>query len=231
MAAVTDLEVVQGHAPASGLAARVNRTLLGLGIVTALAAIGLSIYVAGHPVIAEDITLERDIQLTTWGPVAYTFPFFSWIGDAKGVVLEVIIFVAVLVVNRRAWVVALGGVASGAWYQLGVHLLQRPRPTTALVPHVYEHPGASSYPSGHTIIVSTVAIVLMLCFGHRFLPRWGVVAGWILVLSIVIVSAVARIYSGTHWPTDVLAGILIAVAWMGLLLSVRWVSDSVFKRE
>jgi membrane-associated phospholipid phosphatase len=227
MAAVTDVEVVSRNAPARGL----NRVFLAVGIVTGSAAVALSVYVAGHPVIPADITVERSIQLTAWGPLAYAFPFFSWIGDAKGVVVEVVIFFAVLIFNRRTLVVALGGVASGAWYQLGIHLVQRHRPTSALVPHVYEHPGASSYPSGHTIIVTTIAIVLMLCFGHRFLSRWGVAAGWILVLLIVTTSAIARIYSGSHWPSDVLAGILIAVAWISLLLSVRWVSDQVFNRD
>jgi undecaprenyl-diphosphatase len=231
MAALTDMEMVRGETQARSLGALVNRRLLGVAIVTALAAIAVSIYVAGHLVNPEDITIERDVQLTSWGPLAYTFPVFTWIGDAKGAVLEVLIFVAVLIFNRRTWIVAIGGVLSGAWYELGIHLVSRPRPTVALVPRVTEHPGASSYPSGHTIFIVTVTTVLMLCFGHRFLPRWGIVAGWILVALIVFANAVGRIYTGAHWPSDVLGGILIGVAWMSLLLSIRWVSDQVFKRE
>jgi len=103
----------------------------------------------------------------------------------------------------------------------------RSRPTTALVPQVTEHPGASSYPSGHTIFIVTVTTVLMLCFGYRFLPRRALPVGWILVALIVFANAIGRIYTGAHWPSDVLGGLLIAVAWMSLLLSVRWVSDRV----
>jgi membrane-associated phospholipid phosphatase len=34
-----------------------------------------------------------------------------------------------------------------------------------------------------------------------------------------------RIYAGTHWPSDVLAGVLIATAWLSFVLSIRWIRD------
>jgi len=37
-----------------------------------------------------------------------------------------------------------------------------------------------------------------------------------------------RIYAGTHWPSDVLAGILIATAWLSFVLSIRWITDRAF---
>jgi membrane-associated phospholipid phosphatase len=43
--------------------------------------------------------------------------------------------------------------------------------------------------------------------------------------------AISRIYTGTHWPTDVLAGLLIAVAWIAFVLSVRWISDGALRSE
>jgi membrane-associated phospholipid phosphatase len=41
------------------------------------------------------------------------------------------------------------------------------------------------------------------------------------------VGAFSRIYSGAHWPTDVLGGTLIAVAWLSFVMSIRWISDPV----
>jgi membrane-associated phospholipid phosphatase len=226
VAALTDVEVDSRDAPARG----VNRAFLAVAIATALAAVAVSAYVAAHPVIPVDVEVEREVQLTDWGLLAYTFPFFTWIGDFKGVVLEFVIFFAVLILNRGGWVVAAGGAVSMAWYQLGIHLVPRPRPTTALVPHVYEHPGASSFPSGHAMIIVTVTIVLMLCFGHRFLSRWSLLLCWALVALVWIANGLSRVYGGARWPSDVLGGMLIAVAWMSVLLSIRWVSNSVLGR-
>ena len=106
----------------------------------------------------------------------------------------------------------------------------RPRPTTAQVLRVTEHPGASSFPSGHTVFIVTLTALLMLCLGYRFLPRWARPAGWASVAAIVVACAISRVYVGAHWPTDVLTGMLIGTAWLSLVVSVRWVSDRALLR-
>ena len=87
-----------------------------------------------------------------------------------------------------------------------------------------EHPGASSYPSGHTILFMTYCVVLMLCLVYRFLPRSARPVGWGVVVVLMAVGAISRMYSGAHWPTDVLAGLLIGVGWLSLVISVNWIS-------
>jgi membrane-associated phospholipid phosphatase len=52
-----------------------------------------------------------------------------------------------------------------------------------------------------------------------------------VVALIVFDGAISRIYTGAHWPTDVLAGVLIAVAWISFVASIRWISDRVFVSE
>ena len=209
----------------------VNKRLLGVAAVAALVAVVLAIYVAAHPYIPEDAAIEKDIQSTNWGPLLLTFPIFSWIGDAKGAVLEAIIFVIVLVLNRRAWIVAAAAALTGVWYVLLSHLINRPRPTAAQVLQVTEHPGASSFPSGHTIFIATVTTVLMLCLGRRYLPRWAQPVGWALVVLIVLANGISRIYTGAHWPTDVLEGLLVAGGWLTFIVSVKWLSDRALATE
>ena len=205
--------------------------LLAVAVAAALAAGAITLIVVMSPNLAIDITVERDIQATNWGPLALAFPVFSWIGDAKGAVLDVVVFIAVLIWNWRAWMLAVGGALTGGWYILISHLINRARPTTAQVLQVTEHPGASSFPSGHTIFIVTVTAVLMLCLGYRILPRWARPIGWAVVAIIVFDGAISRIYTGAHWPTDVLAGILIAVAWISFVASIRWISDRAFVAE
>jgi hypothetical protein len=124
----------------------VNKPLIVVAAICAIAAAAIAVYVAGHPYIREDVTIERDIQSTNWGPIALTFPIFSWIGDAKGAVLEAIIFVLVFVLNRRAWILAAAGALTGLWYVLLSHIIIRVRPTTPQVLQVTEHASASSFP-------------------------------------------------------------------------------------
>jgi membrane-associated phospholipid phosphatase len=209
----------------------VNRPLITVAGLCAIAAAIVAFYVAGHPYIPEDATIERGVQSTNWGPLALAFPIFSWIGDFKGAILEAIILALVLVFNRRAWIIAAAGALSGAWYVLLSHLINRARPTVPLVLQVTEHPPASSFPSGHTIFIVTVTTVLMLCLGRRFLPGWAQPVGWALVVLISLANGISRIYTGAHWPTDVLAGLLIATAWLTFVVSLKWIAARALPAE
>jgi membrane-associated phospholipid phosphatase len=48
---------------------------------------------------------------------------------------------------------------------------------------------------------------------------------------LVVANAIGRIYVEAHWPTDVLEGFLVAVAWLTFILSLRWISDRAFATE
>ncbi len=189
----------------------------GVGIITAI--------VLMNPFLSADATVEKDIQATSWGPLTMTFPFFTWLGGPGGIYMQVVVILLVLLLNRRAWVLALAALAGGLWYEVVVHLVNRPRPVVGQVLRVTEHPGSTSFPSGHLIFITISAAVLMLCIGQRYLPLWARAIGWALVAAIVLTVGLDRTYVGAHWPTDVLAGVLIAIAWLSLMVSIRWISD------
>ena len=96
--------------------ASAKKPLIAVAAVSAVAAVALALYIAGHPVIPADVTIEDDIQSINWGPLALTFPIFSWIGDLKGAALEAIVFVIILVFNRRAWILAAAASLTAVWY-------------------------------------------------------------------------------------------------------------------
>ena len=187
--------------------------------------VAITAIVLMHPYLSPDATVERDLQEIALGPLTLVFPFLSWIGGPGGIYMEGAVVLLVLLFNRRSWLLAGLVLAGGLWYEVVVHLVNRPRPTAAEVLRVTEHPGASSFPSGHLIFITLSAVTLMFCLGDRFLPRWGRAIGWVVVAAIVITTGLDRIYVGAHWPTDVLAGLLISTAWVSLLISIRWVFD------
>ena len=199
--------------------------ILAAAVSAALLVAAITAVVILHPYLSLDASVERDVQGVDFGPLTLLFPFFSWVGGPGGTYMEAAVLLLVLLLNRRAWLFAIAVLAGGLWYEFGVHLVNRPRPTAEQILRVTEHPGASSFPSGHMIFVPLSAAALMLCLGDKYLPRWAKPVGWVLVAGIVITEGVDRLYVGAHWPTDVLAGVLISTAWVALLISVRWVFD------
>ncbi|MGZ9934091.1 phosphatase PAP2 family protein [Streptomyces sp. NC-S4] len=123
----------------------------------------------------------------------------------------------VLCFRNRRW----RGAAAGALALLSVQLprialaswLARPRPPAG----EWAWP-ASGYamPSGHTTTSAAVAVLLTVAV-HRTVG--GRARRLLLVLPALWAAAVgaSRVYLGMHWPTDVLAGWLLAALWAGLL--------------
>ena len=78
----------------------------------------------------------------------------------------------------------------------------------------------SSFPSGHTFmaVVTFLAAAILIPVGMPA-PLLGVAIGFALVTALAI--GIVRIALGVHWPTDILAGWIAAIAWTsGSLLLV-----------
>ncbi len=200
--------------------------LLVIAIVAAAAVGALTAIVIMHPYLSLDATVERDIQGTDLGPLTLAFPFLTWLGGPGGLIMQAVVVLLVLLLNRHSWRILVAGLAGGLWYEVIVHLVNRPRPLASQILRVTEHPGSTSFPSGHLIFITISAALLMLCIGHRYLPRWARPVGWAVVAVLAVAAGLDRIYGGAHWPSDVLAGMLIATSWLALVASIRWISDA-----
>jgi undecaprenyl-diphosphatase len=97
------------------------------------------------------------------------------------------------------------------------HWVERPRPD--LVSHeaaIY----SASFPSGHTLMATTVyitfAMLIAADFPERRLRDYLLGVAWVVSFAV----GASRIYLGVHWPSDVLAGWCIGALWM--LAMSRW---------
>jgi membrane-associated phospholipid phosphatase len=90
-------------------------------------------------------------------------------------------------------------------------LVDRARPAVARLDSA---PPTSSFPSGHTAaavaLYGALAAVALAVPARRWLQRVALTAAILVPVAV----GVSRIYRGMHYPTDVLAGALLGLAWL-----------------
>ena len=203
-------------------------------LVVSLAAFllfGLAAYeVYGHPLLSLDISVERAVQATAWGPLTVAFAAIDWLDGYKQIAAAVIGILVAFLVNRRATFLAIWFALSAAAYTLTELFVRRPRPGADLV-HVIRHASGFGFPSGHAVFYTWFLGLLLLTVGRRFLAGPAYAAAWVIAALFLVLVCIGRVYTAEHWPSDVLAGVLLGVGWMCLGLSIRKLSDPVLEHS
>ena len=201
-------------------------------LVAAIAAFGLFAVMAfevyQHPLIGLDLTLERAIQATNWGPLTLAFGWIDWLDGYKQVAVAVLGVVVAFAVNRRSTFLAIWFALSGGAYTLVELVVKRPRPSADLV-HVIRHAHGFGFPSGHALFFTWLIGLLLLTVGRRHLPRRLQPAAWVVGALVLLLVCLGRVFTAEHWPSDVLAGVLLGAGWICLGLSIRKLSDPVLE--
>ena len=74
---------------------------------------------------------------------------------------------------------------------------------------------SSSFPSGHAmsaaVVYSTVAYLAARLHKRRW-ARWLVMTAALIVIALISMS---RLYLGVNYPSDVVGGVAIGLAWAG----------------
>ena len=142
------------------------------------------------------------------------------LGDFHTQLAAAVLLCLVLLISRkwRALALAAGATLGTALANsLLKHLFSRARPDVLLEPL-----SSYSFPSGHSSAAFALFLVLGLLAGRNQPPRMRLT--WLLLASIPAGAiAISRVYLGVHWPTDVIAGAMLAGCICALTLAiVQW---------
>ncbi len=146
-----------------------------------------------------------------------TAAMFSTVGSAK-VMLP---FAAVLMVilwrkshtMARYFLLSVGGTVL---LNVALKLIfNRARPQ--VIPWLWQE-GDASFPSGHSSMAMAL-VVTMTALLWRTPWRWPVA---VLGTVYTLVMGISRVYLGVHYPTDVVGGWLLGLAWTGGIAVVMW---------
>jgi undecaprenyl-diphosphatase len=138
------------------------------------------------------------------------FVVVTWLGS-----LAVLLPLALLVRwrwrgERSASFVALALIGASALGHLFKLIVERPRPD--LFPPLITMPEDWSFPSAHAVQVTAFALAWLLRPGAE--PGRIEIAVLLAAVTVVIAS---RLYLQVHFPSDVIAGAMLATLWVLLL--------------
>lgn len=196
----------------AAFAIRVLALFVGLGVVTVLVGIGVRAWAPGFDVqVLEAIAANRS---PTWTSIAQV------VSDAGSFALLAPLAVAFVLLRR--WkrpaddialvVIAAGSAALPSVVKL---IVARPRPTIEQLTHLISR----SFPSEHTTQAAAIYLTIAILLSNGLNRGWRAL---VIVLALLIALAVAwsRVYLGVHYPTDVIAGLLLGWTWA--LLVFHW---------
>ena len=188
---------------------RAGTALAALPVVAAT--LLLSAAATGDGVLPGDVAVARWIQGAPQRPGGDLARFAYWVGSMPALVTGAIALALAFVVARR-YAAAAFVLAAGLLRVVNPGLKQAidsPRPPPELV-RVTEQASGLGFPSGHAmgvaLVIGAVILAARRADGPRGLFHLVAAAG----LGLVVVTGFGRVYTGAHWPSDVLGGYLWA---------------------
>lgn len=128
--------------------------------------------------------------------------------EVAGVAAIVTIFILFRRWGRHAFLLVAGLAIELSIFITANKIVARPRPA---VSHLGGTPSTYSFPSGHTaatiVLYGGIAVIVMVAT-TRWWPR---VVMWILAVAVTVAVGLSRVYRGEHYPTDVVAGLVLGI--------------------
>jgi membrane-associated phospholipid phosphatase len=185
--------------------------------------------VVQNQVLPTDIPIARFIQQFNWGPVVYPMELINASAGIWQVLLGAVAVAALFVLERRAgWLMLIGSISS-LFDNLIKLVISRQRPPADLV-HVLSPTTGFSFPSGHAVFFTWMAFMIAVSVAPKIRPVFRPVL-WSLVVVVLVLTCIARVWAGAHWPSDVIGGVLLGIGWSAFVLWLpeRWLPSPSFR--
>jgi membrane-associated phospholipid phosphatase len=176
-----------------------------------------------------DLPITRAVQGFNWGPLVYPMRLINVSAGIWQVLLGAVAIVALFIFERRAgWLMLIGSISSGLDNIIKL-LISRQRPPADIV-HILSPTTGYSYPSGHAVFFTWMSFMIAVSIAPRIKPAYRPVL-WILAASVIVLTCLARVWAGDHWPSDVFGGVLLGIGWSAFVLWLpeRWLPSPSWK--
>ena len=178
--------------------------------------------VVQNDVLPFDVPIARFVQQLNWGPLVYPMQLINASAGIWQVLLGAVAVVALFIFERRAgWLMLIGSISS-LLDNLIKLWISRQRPPADLV-HILSPTTGFSYPSGHAVFFTWLSFMLAFSLAPRVNPRIRPIL-WIMAAIVIVLTCLARVWAGDHWPSDVIGGVLLGIGWSAFVLWLpeRW---------
>ena len=190
---------------------------LAIIVVALVTGVALGIVAAGDGLVAGDVSIAQAVQRMD-GDLASTLANIgNVLGSTLGAAVVIVLALGVaLFLRARPEAIFLAALL--VLRLIGTQLkplFNSPRPTEDLVLITGVHDG-TGYPSGHSLTAATLALGLAV-LAWRHIPSRALAIATIAVLVLLgLLIGWARIWSGAHWPSDVIGGYAFGVTAVGI---------------
>ena len=181
-----------------------------------------SYLVVNNQVLPFDVPVARFIQQLSWGPVVYPMQLINSIAGYWQMLAGAVVVAAMFIFNRRAgWLMLIGSISSLLDNILKL-VISRPRPTVDLV-HILTPASGFSYPSGHAVFFTWLSFMTAVSVAPKIRAVYRPLL-WLLAALVIVLTCLARVWAGDHWPSDVMGGVLLGIGWSAFVLWLpeRW---------
>jgi undecaprenyl-diphosphatase len=206
------------------------RRWLGWTVLVVFALFLIDTYlVITKSVLPGDIWVTTFVQQLNWGPLVHAFDLINVTAGILQVAVGLGAVILMFFVERRAgWLLAIGSISSLLDNIIKL-VISRQRPPADLV-HILSPTTGFSYPSGHAVFFTWLSFMLAFSLAPRVTPRLRPIL-WIAAAVVIVLTCLARVWVGDHWPSDVIGGVLLGIGWSAFVLWLpeRWLPSPSFK--